>query len=722
MMKTTLTAIGCLAFVVCSLSQTTTINPTNVRDGETVEYCVTHKKMEALKQNPAAAASLAQDQLIREQEIANGVAIPKGTIYYIPVVFHLLHNGGIEKISDEQIMDALDVINSDYSLSNADAAFVHSEFNDTTPGATVIPSNVEIQFRLATLAPDHSTCFSGITHTNHPISNDGSDGGDQVNAIISGNDVYNAEWPGDEYLNVFIIGDAGGAAGYTTRPSNWLGNSMANGIWILHNYLGSIGTSSTYTSRALTHEIGHWLNLPHPWGSTNDPGLASNCSTDDSDDSPLITDTPNTRGSTSCNLNEDFCGPRANVENYMDYSYCSKMFTPGQTVAMRSAINSNVANRDNLITAGNHADVGATGTVYLCAAAFEADRTTVCAGDVVNFDDQSFNVVNGWTWTFDGGTPSSSIGQNPAVTYDTPGLYTVTLAATDGPNNDTEIKTSYIRVLPAAQSIPFNESFEAYTTLSGIEQWEVDNPGGNPWSLHLGTGYTGYKSAKIVNFGQSAGNFDELISTPVDLSVVSSEVTLSFRYAYKKRYTSNDEWFKVLITADCGENWVIRKTIHGTQLSADAQNSSWTPTTQADWTTVHMTNVTSAYWTDKFRYKFQFESDGGNNLYLDDINIYEGAPSNEIVAVTETDFDIDALTVFPNPADKELNIRFSVANAEQASLKVQDITGKIIQTSSVQANPGSNWVMMNTSELATGMYFLKIQVGSAFKTIQFVVK
>jgi len=33
-----------------------------------------------------------------------------------------------------------------------------------------------------------------------------------------------------------------------------IGTSMANGIWVLHNYVGSIGTSSTYTSRTLTHE------------------------------------------------------------------------------------------------------------------------------------------------------------------------------------------------------------------------------------------------------------------------------------------------------------------------------------------------------------------------------------------------------------------------------------------------------------------------------------
>jgi PKD repeat protein len=494
---------------------------------------------------------------------------------------------------------------------------------------------------------------------------------------------------------------------------------MYNGIWLLHNYTGSIGTSSAYASRALTHEVGHWLNLSHTWGPNNNPGNSASCNDDDQ-----VSDTPNTIGVTTCNQNESTCGPLANVENYMDYSYCSKMFTPGQVTRMRNAITSNVANRDNLITSSNLIATGATGTAYLCAAEFQADRTTICAGNTINFDDMSYNAVNGWNWTFTGGSPASSTTENPSVTYNTPGLYTVTLTSTDGSNSDNETKTSYIRVLPAASSLPFHESFESYSTLNNIEPWEVINPGGNGWQIHTGTGYTGNKCAKIVNFGQSAANFDDLISSPIDLSSINATtgVTMSFRYSYVKRYTSNTEVLKVYITPNCGENWAPRKTLSGNLLSSTAQNSSWTPTSQANWTTVHMTNITSAYWTDENRCRFEFESDGGNNIYLDDINIYAGPPSDVIVGISETEFDIEALSVFPNPTEKDLNIRFSLNSAQQANLTVQDVTGKIAQSATVNGTAGSNLVLMNTSTLASGMYFLKVQVGGSQKTIQFVVK
>ena len=73
---------------------------------------------------------------------------------------------------------------------------------------------------------------------------------------------------------MFICGDIGGAAGYTTKPSGWSATQMTNGIWVLHDYVGSIGTSSIGSSRTMTHEVGHWLNLDHTWGPNNNPGAA----------------------------------------------------------------------------------------------------------------------------------------------------------------------------------------------------------------------------------------------------------------------------------------------------------------------------------------------------------------------------------------------------------------------------------------------------------------
>lgn len=708
--------ISLLSLLLCftTYAQQHQVDLGNTRQGENNEYCLSHKKRAELLNNPAAAASLAQDEVIRQQEAVN-VEVSKSTIYYIPVVFHILHNNGIENISNDQVLDALNILNRDYRLQNTDANNVHSSFSG-------LPTDVQIEFRLATKAPD-GTCFSGITRTVDPITNNGSNGGAQVSAIVNGNNVYQGQWPGDQYMNIFVCGDIGGAAGYTYRPSSWIGGVMGNGIWVKHNYVGSIGTSSTHSSRTLTHEAGHWLNLPHPWGSTNNPGLASNCSTDDSDSAPLITDTPNTIGSTSCNLAENTCGPLANVENYMDYSYCSKMFTQGQVNQMRNTLETSIAGRNNLITSANHAATGIDNPV-LCKAEFSVNKTVICPGDQLTFTDESFNAVTGWSWTFQGGTPATSTDQNPVVTYNTSGIYEVTLTATDGTSSETETKTGFIKVLANTGALPFYEDFEGFSSLAGTI-WSVDNPEGNGFELYTGTGHSGNKCVKLNNFGQPSERKDELLSSTVDLSSLSGSdpLTLSFRYSYKRKNTSNNEWLRVFISKNCGNTWSERKTIYGAGLSPDVLASAWTPSSQADWTTVHMTNISSSYRVNNFRYKFQFESDAGNNIYLDDINIYAETPSNDVVVgIDEVENFVSDVVAFPNPVENELNVRFSVKQADKVKMSIKNLAGQELQSSVIHAGAGSNLVLMNVNSLSQGMYLLVLNTEKAQKTIQFVIK
>ena len=693
-------------------------DPTNAREGERVEFCHQHKKMAELMQNPEYLYHRYLDSL--EEIHLSSKPTEKATIYKIPVVFHVLHNNGIENISDEQIFDALAILNRDYRLQNQDANNVQTEFQG-------MPADIEVEFLLATKAPN-GQCFKGITRTLSTQTYNGADGTAQVNAIIAGNDVYNGTWAGNKYLNIFICSDIGGAAGYTTNPSRFSASQMTNGIWVLHDYVGSIGTSSVGTSRTLTHEVGHWLNLSHTWGSNNNPGNAASCGGNGDN----VQDTPACIGVSACLLNSNTCTTdnaywgfdmKDNVENYMDYSYCSKMFTQGQKTRMRTALQSNNTGRANVISQTNLTAVGAGIAPYLCKADFTTNRTTICVGDSIQFTDDSYNLVTGWSWAFTGGSPATSTNQNPIVVYSTPGVYSVTLNATDGGTNDTELKSNYIRVLPAPTTIPFWEGFESYASLSNLVNWEVYNQeNNNAFTIENTTGYSGNQCAKLMNFGQAPSNIDELISAPIDLSVVpaTGTVTLSFRYAYRKKLAADYEYLKVFITGDCGENWVQRKTLGGAQLSSLTATTSWKPTTQADWTTVHMTNVTSNYFQQNFRVKFRFEGEGGNNFYLDDINLYNGSPSNTLVTGVEEDNTISGAIIFPNPVVDELAVEYTGLVASALNASIVDMAGKIVQSHLIQSNQGKNVIMMDTKGLAAGKYSLVLQSGQGKKTMPFI--
>ncbi|PLW99617.1 MAG: hypothetical protein C0594_16845, partial [Marinilabiliales bacterium] len=78
---------------------------------------------------------------------------------------------------------------------------------------------------------------------------------------------------------------------------------------------------------------------------------------------------------------------------------------------------------------------------------FVASATNITIGTSIDFSDLSAGSPTSWTWTFDGGTPGTSTNQNPTgITYNTAGVYDVTLVVSDGTDDNEEIKTGYIIV------------------------------------------------------------------------------------------------------------------------------------------------------------------------------------------------------------------------------------------------------------------------------------
>jgi subtilisin family serine protease len=90
-------------------------------------------------------------------------------------------------------------------------------------------------------------------------------------------------------------------------------------------------------------------------------------------------------------------------------------------------------------------------------AMFTANVTTVTAGGSVTFTDQSVYNPTTWTWTFQGGTPATYVGQNPpAIVYNTPGTYSVSLTVSNGNGSDTQSNTNYITVTAASGCTTIN--------------------------------------------------------------------------------------------------------------------------------------------------------------------------------------------------------------------------------------------------------------------------
>lgn len=620
-------------------------------------------------------------------------SLKSGVVHKIPVVFHIVHNNGIEKIDRSQVLDALEKLNIDLRALRPDTSTVDSLFQP-------LIADIEVEFVLATKAPD-GTCFSGITMTETPYSYNNGDinGSDQVDAVMMYNDVYQGNWPGDQYLNVFVCGSVGtGIAGYTYYPSGFFGNAMNNGIWLRHDYCGSIGTANPSASKTFVHEVGHWLNLPHTWGSTNEPGLASNCTTDDG-----VTDTPNTIGSQWCNYNETTCGSVANIENHMEYSPCRKMFTLGQKARMRTALNSSTGGRSNLITPANHFATGIDTVAPFCKADFFANRYITCSGDSLYFQDYSYHNPISWDWYFEGANPDSSNLENTYATYPIPGVYDVSLTASgDSANYLTEVKNDAIIVMDYnGDQLPFYEGFENINF--NAPEW-ISNVGN--WSITDEAAYNGNYCLKLENDGVSEGTKHMLESKTFDLSD-STKAFFNFKYAFARKNTSNNDYLKVLASNDCGKTWSVRKIIQYSQLITAPDQNNFIPSF-SDWKEATVTSILGPFCVQNFRFKFEFQSGGGNNLYIDNINIsYENTTgiSNSFTG---------KVSIYPNPTNDILNI---VSNNPFSKIQVLDMMGK-----EVLMNNKSNIksAVINTSFLDNGYYSIKISQGNQVNFYSFI--
>jgi len=110
---------------------------------------------------------------------------------------------------------------------------------------------------------------------------------------------------------------------------------------------------------------------------------------------------------------------------------------------------------------------------------FSASNINIQAGVNVTFTDLTTYNPTSWTWSFPGGTPSSYTGQNPpAVQYNTPGTYDVTLVTSNANGTDTETKPGYITVAPSGGchsiNLPAPAGWSAtnyYTGTNGADGW-----------------------------------------------------------------------------------------------------------------------------------------------------------------------------------------------------------------------------------------------------------
>ncbi len=300
------------------LMTASTLIAQNHRICGTMEYLAAQKSAD-----PGLAARMADIENQTQRWISNHQDQKTAAVITVPVVVHVVYNGSAQNISDARIIEQINVLNKDYSRTNADAGNTPSVWQS-------IAANTQVQFCLAQRDPS-GNATSGIVRKSTTTSSFSTNNNVKHNST-GGDDA----WPAASYLNLWVCNLGGGLLGYSTFPG---GSASVDGVVVLYSSVGgpnAPGTANPYhLGRTATHEVGHWLNLFHIWG---DDGTS--CSGTDN-----VSDTPNqadenygcpTFPNVSCSN-----GPNGDMfMNYMDYTDdgCMNMFTVGQASRMQATL------------------------------------------------------------------------------------------------------------------------------------------------------------------------------------------------------------------------------------------------------------------------------------------------------------------------------------------------------------------------------------------------
>jgi len=686
-----------LALNICQAQE---VEPCGIYNSTVRTFGLTPDQIEAMSE--------ASHQLEMETKMANLQGEQRDDLIIIPIVFHIIHFNGPENISNDQIHNAVEVLNRDFRALNEDQSQVVDAFTD-------IIADVEIEFRLAKKDP-YGNCHPGITRTVSQLTFEGED---DVKNLVS--------WPRDMYLNVWVCEDAAGAAGYAYLPGsvdNW-GDAWLDGIVIQNSYTGAIGTSNTFRSRTLTHEVGHWLNLRHLWGGSNTPGEPGNCDWDDN-----VEDTPLSMGWTTCDVEGESCGSLDNVQNYMEYAYCGRMFTEGQKTRMRTAALSSTSDRNELSTLSNLNATGVEGVPLLCETNFSVDKQVVCVGDGVQFTDLSYHDVSTWSWDFGDGTILSGGDEeefsNPYHVFDVEGVYDVVLTASNSASEESSTPMTITVLSAGSMDTPAQQGFEVGEYPS--DDWFIEDVlQDGSWELNDDVSYTGDNCLHIENWSNDIEfNKDYFISSTMDMTGVD-EIRINYKWAYCFKGTSEDDEtddrLRISVTGDCGDDWDLRKMHRGfTDLpSADPHFYPFEPSGEDEWNEYTLVLGQSIYQTEFFRVMFEFESRLGNDIFLDDINI---TTYDEDMLVLEEWTVGPNWSLYPNPLENGVsNLSCSTILSHDAVIKLVDTQGRIVeQVYNGNLQSGQHNFELNPADKPRGTYFVVIELDGKPQALPWVIQ
>ncbi|WP_298507818.1 T9SS type A sorting domain-containing protein [uncultured Kordia sp.] len=583
-----------------------------------------------------------------------------GTDYIIPVVVHIIHNNGVENISDAAVERAIESLNIFFSGTTA----FDQNIDDSFLSVRGAFDTKKLRFVLAKFDPQGNPTNGIDRHVDAFYTVRGD------NSLMR----LNYHWPRENYFNIYVVRQAleySDSSGFATFPPDVysVNDAYLDGHVMSAWAFGEHGEMYQTWYHNLAHEVGHWLNVFHIWADANGNGNDVYCNFDD-----FVGDTPNTKGNSILDL-DDYpgpgmvtnCGSVDNLTNMMDYTASTyAMFTQGQKVRMEATLNSSVASRNNLWSIDN-----VLTTLYGCTSGLDTDLDNIpdacddCPNDINNDSDgdgvcDSLDQCNGY--------PDVNLDANP---------------------NENDACDTLLPII----------DFSAETILSydTTEDNGVSAVYDNGATLHLSV--NAWKAVEI--------NYNITPNTVIEFDFMS---------------TIDGEIHYIGIDDDLALNPLLAYKLYGFEnvTSSAIFNLDFNTYTDSDKYTykhyaipigqLYTGNVPYLFFAadnDLFNDTFTYLSYPGGGSYNDATSFYRNVKIYENTILSTTEFpDLNAfINMYPNPAQNEITIA-SNNRVVLERMSIVDINGKMIKTVKLKNQVQNN---VSIDDLASGVYFITIQ-------------
>jgi len=291
----------------------------------------------------------------------------------------------------------------------------------------------------------------------------------------------------------------------------------------------------------------------------------------------------------------------------------------------------------------------------------------------------------------------------------TPGYHTISIFTSepngvgdDQPSNDTVTKLFMVKL---ETKTPVSEGFEG---VDFPDQWNVLNPiDSSHWRQSSRAYYSGVYSMLARNIDRPSTIPSQLISPLFGYKDVDS-VFISFQLASMWRNTGSNsptDTLEVLVSDDCGLNFnsVYKKWGAELQTANDATapiTIPFVPTAKSHWRKEILNITNTVGTTNSIVVAFRNFSNGDNNYYIDDINIYTKTLAPKLKK--------NGYLISPNPFRNRFVLQHFPNADDLKGISVFSSTGQIVFQKNWTLGTADSYIEVNLNTLPAGLYILRL--------------